>query len=183
MSSISENKQTKQDKIIEMFQHIESIQLSLTDLVEFKNKQTSKPKKIQFNMNKSWADSDDEDEMYIPSKVVNEIIYVVKQNHSEKIQNFINEIIDSDNEMIQSLMNVWNNLKIEKDTETVEEKKEEVVKAKAKLSGPKQIGKIELDKPKKEPVAKEKPVEKPEEKVVEEAPKKVEKKEAPAAAE
>lgn len=75
---------------------------------------------------------------------------------------------------------------LEEKAKAEEKKKKEVVKAKAELSGPKQVGKIDLDKPKKEAEPKpEAPKEEKKEEAKKEEPKKeeVKKEEAPKAEE
>lgn len=119
MSSYSE---TKESKILDILQHLESINLTLKDVVEYKNEKIAKTKIFDSNyiMNRNWAseDEDDDEQLFVlntPDKR-NEKFIDDYENVSSNIQNFIVDVLNTNEDLVSLLMSSWGNIKINQDT-------------------------------------------------------------------
>jgi len=118
MSSISS---TQESKILDILQHLESINLSLKEVVDYKNQQKSKNFGFNPNSKRSWAsdDEEDDDELFLckdDGSNINEDFINNYNKVTSNIQDFITEVIKSDDEIVLLLMSSWGNIKINKDT-------------------------------------------------------------------
>lgn len=133
---MSSQTETQESKILDILQHLESINLTLNEVVVYKNQQISK-KSYAPNPNKKWGDddSDDEDEV-IEVMNDNKFIIVDKNDIMEKynkkdtkFQDLITEILDIDEDKtFDTLVSSWENIKVNKDMENDKPKQQQNTK-------------------------------------------------------
>lgn len=118
--------ETQTSKILDILQHLESINLSLNDVVVYKNNEIKQKKKISHNSEKLWGDySDDEEDIVNVMNNVPNDTYIKRSDDIEecltnkynkkdtKTKNLINEILDiTDDKMFDTLLSSWENIKI-----------------------------------------------------------------------
>jgi hypothetical protein len=108
------NISTQESKILDILQHLESINLSLSEVVEYKNNLSNKKKYI-FNVSTkhSWA-SDDEDSDN------EEVIDVIEEKECDNTEKFINGFLLLDLEVKKTILSSWNDIKIRIETDNKE---------------------------------------------------------------
>lgn len=121
----------KEEKIITILSQIEQLGLNLRDIVEYYNTNNTKPKSYDAFSGKNWASDDDEDDnIYLMDDVSN-------TSNKSNIQDFITEILNTDENLVSILMTSWADIKEEDVSTESSSESSESVKSVENTSSPK----------------------------------------------